>query len=192
MRWRIDGLEWLLDNDYAHVGEQLFPWAKRLSFESGCRQSLLGIAALDACSPKAVKMLLERGADPNGMINRKQCAIMGAECGPETVANYEIQTGFIPEANEILGALMEAGGDEIGAINVYEAYLNRYGEDALVEKRIELCSRQLLRRSTRVKQRFANVIAAVAIVSFWRRLAAHPDSKAAKSALKRVHALAFA
>ena len=41
------------------------------------------------------------------------------------------------------------------------------------------------RASARAKQRWHNVVAAVAIVAFWRRLAAEPDSKAARAAIER-------
>jgi hypothetical protein len=202
MLHRLDGLELLLDRDYAHVGIGLFPWAKHLSFESGCRQSLLGIAALDACSPEAVRMLLGRGANPDGMLNRKPCAIEGPECGAEAFAIHEMgalghQTDAVETTSiSILEALLEGGSEPIGPLCIYQHALDRKPPSetergvqikAAFEKRIALCLLHSKHRETRARQRFANVVAAVAIVSFWRHISSAPGAQGAKRASAGFH-----
>ena len=50
----------------------------------------------------------------------------------------------------------------------------------------QLFQEELERASRDARQRLETVVALVGIVSFWRRVAASPDSKAAKAAIARV------
>ena len=137
--------------------------------------SLLGLAVFDAQSPEAVKMLLRRGANPNGLLNHKPCAIMGGEFGTEALAfSVEVR-------GKVLAALLEGGADPGGflATTIQPTAV----EDAVLTAACE-------RASARARQRWRNVVAAVGIVACWRRLAAEPGSKAAAAAISRVHSSA--
>ena len=177
----LPGMELLLDRDYAHVGQQLFPFFKRLCWEGGCRMSLLGLAVFDAQSPEAVKMLLRRGANPNGLLNHKPCTIMGGEFGTEALAFSADVFDSVEVRGKVLAALLEGGADPGGflATTIQPTAV----EDAVLTAACE-------RASARARQRWRNVVAAVGIVACWRRLAAEPGSKAAAAAISRVHSSA--
>ena len=174
----LDVVGKLLDLDYAHVGQQLFPWSKRQSFdEGGCRQSLLGMAVFDAQSPNAVNFLLNRGANPNGMLNRMPCTIMGPQYGPEAIAIN--RRCFDSKVRiDLLQALVDGGGDPITASLEFD-------EDDGCVRESEFLTEAILAMSKRAMQRWHNVLAMVQIISFWRHFAARPESKAVLAAAAR-------
>lgn len=176
LKHNLPGMELLLDLDYAHVGQQLFPMFKILCWEGGCRMSLLGLAVFDAQSPEAVKMLLRRGADPNGLLNHKPCCIMGGECGTEALSLSADVFDSKEVRGQVLAALLEGGADPGGFLAT--TIEPTAAEDAALSAACE-------RASARARQRWRNVVAAVGIIACWRRLAAEPDSKAAVAAVAR-------
>ena len=143
---------------------------------TGCRTSLLGLAVFDAQSPEAVKMLLRRGANPNGLLNHKPCSIMGGECGTEALSLSANLFDSKEVRGQVLAALLEGGADPGG-------FLATTIEPTEAEH--AALTAACKRASARAKQRWRNIVAAVGIVAFWRRLAAEPDSKAARAAIER-------
>jgi hypothetical protein len=178
LKHHLDIMGKLIDLDYAHVGQMLFPFSKRQSFESGgCRQSLLGMAVFDVASPKAVTFLLERGANPDGMTNRGPCAIEGPEFGLDSVANWDGS----PEIRlSLLKAFIKGGADPIGVIeNDIIRGVNRIeAEKELLDDAVEKWCANV--RKTAL-QRWHNVLAALQMISFWRHFAYRPESKWAKA-----------
>ena len=174
----LPGMELLLDLDYAHVGQQLFPMFKRLCWEGGCRMSLLGLAVFDAQSPEAVTMLLRRGANPNGLLNHKQCAMMGSEFGTEALSLSADVFDSTEVRGTVLTALLEGGACPGGFLAT--TIQPTAAENAALTAACE-------RASTRARQRWRNVVAAVGIVACWRRAASEPGSKGAAAAIARSH-----
>ena len=68
MEHDLDGLRFLIREGPLHVGDDLFPPCTRewQSCGVGEAESLLSLATKDVCSPAAVRLLLDHGADPNG------------------------------------------------------------------------------------------------------------------------------
>ena len=147
-------------------------------------RTLLSLAAKDVCSPAAVRLLLDHGADPNGeLAPRSFNGGYSPTCGPgalvclgdEWTTNTDVKLA-------ILTALADAGGE------MCDAYM--YQSDKAAHKaEYELCSKlfdaEIQRKQADARQRLETVVALVGIVSFWRRVAAAPDSKAAKAAIAR-------
>lgn len=83
----------------------------------------------------------------------------------------------------ILTALAKAGGEMCDAHTEYQHYKKSHKAE------FDLCSGlfgdEIRRIQSYARQRFETVVALVGIVSFWRRAAAAPDSKAAKAAIAR-------
>ena len=177
LKHNLPAMELLLDLDYAHVGQQLFPLFKILCWEGGCRTSLLGLAVFDAQSPEAVKMLLRRGANPNGLLNHKPCSMMGGEFGTEALALSADVFDSTKVRGQVLAALLDGGADAGGFLAT--TIEPTAAEDAALSAACE-------RASARAKQRWQNVVVLVGIVACWRRLAAEPGSKAAAAAVARV------
>lgn len=177
LKHNLEGMELLLDLDYAHVGQQLFPLFKILCWEGGCRTSLLGLAIFDAQSPEAVKMLLRRGANPNGLLNHKPCSMMGGEFGTEALALSADVFDSTEVRGQVLAALLDGGADAGG-------FLATTIEPTAAEH--AALSAACERASARAKQRWQNVAVLVGTVACWRRFAAEPGSKAAAAAVARV------
>ena len=203
MEHRLDGLELLLDEEMLHVGDQLFqPHQEECHWGhvGGASQSLLAIASRDVCSPAAVRMLLSRGADPNGELwHLSFNEAYYPTSGPGALAYMDklyVWDGPVDAKIEILTALGNAGGEMCRAYDAYNGAiaLPRCSRD--FERELRACEalfdQELKRNAQRVRTRLENVVALNGIVSFWRRAAAAPGSKAARAALARVAAQADA
>ena len=68
------------------------------------------------------------------------------------------------------------------AMDAYDGCKNHEAKSAACSRLFDV---ECARKSAIVKQRFETVVTLVGIVSFWRRVAAAPDSKAAKAAIAR-------
>ena len=196
MEHDLDALKLLIDEGLLTVGNELFDpetleWQ---SFSGGQSESLLAIAAKHLCLPKAVHMLLACGADPNAeMVHLSFNGGYVPTCGPGGLAWSDVRGywhGYhndrhyddVADKINILTALAEAGGEMFDAWNAYERRKDYEVQFAACDP---LWSAELARASQRIKDQFETVVALVGIVSFWRRAAAAPDSKAAKAAIAR-------
>ena len=206
MKHDLDALKFLLQQGQLHVGNHLFPQYKKTgSMSLGEAESLLGIAIRDAHSPAAVVMLLEYGADPNGeFAPRTENPHNLPTCGTGALASLSVQ-GIIEGANSnapptypvilkdklaIYTALANAGAKMCDSFTELK-WRNEMPTTTKEEKaEFELCSKlfdvEIQREKAYARQRFETVVALVGIISFWRRCAALPDSKAAIAAIKRV------
>ena len=189
----VDVLAVLIDEEWLSTGCNLYPpCMQEWQHDSGGEaESLLCIAAKDVCSPRAVRMLLDKGADPNTEF--AHLTFNGAyhqTCGPGGLALNDIQgawDGRFDDKMEILTMLAEAGGETFDA---YMQYNNReaFKEEFAVAS--ELFGNEIDRNSHATRVRLGNVVALVGIVSFWRRAAAAPGSIAARAAIERLKNLA--
>ena len=59
-------------------------------------------------------MLLRRGANPNGLLNHKPCAIMGGAFGTEALAFSADVFDSVEVRGKVLAALLEGGADPGG------------------------------------------------------------------------------
>jgi len=197
MEHHLASLTVLLDEGHVHLGNDLFEpctmeWQ---SFSGGEPESLLAMAARHVCSPAAVRLLLARGADPNAeLVHLSFNGAMLPTCGPgglawNDVRNHWLGAGAAADATraEILTALAEAGGEMFDAWDAYERHEGYEGERDLCDK---LFNVETKRREGYLRQCLETIVAAVGIVSFWRRAAAAPDSKAGKAAIARAAAAA--
>lgn len=191
MLHRLDILGVLIDRHIVHVGCMLFPKWNGHFHNDGCRQSLLGMAAIDCQSAAATKFLIERGADPNGCLNKHSCDVMGYVCGAEAVAQRDaagdwrefVANCTVPSpstALEVMQVLFDAGCDTFGA---RMAYSEKTHEQTAVFLAADA------KRSGEIRQRWENVVAIVAIVSAWRRFAAAPDGAGGTRAVKRLRTM---
>ena len=185
----LDCLAFLIRHGILHVGEDLFPPCTQEWKEDGDvgeAESLLSLAAKDACSPAAVRLLLDHGADPNGEL--VPCSFNGGylpTCGPGALAGLDVRGEWSASPADklaILTTLANAGGETLEAC---EEYRNATGHEAARAVCNQLFQEELERASRDARQRLETVVALVGIVSFWRRVAAAPDSKAAKAAIAR-------
>lgn len=187
MEHDLDTLKILIDEGLATVGNELF-------CPDGQPESLLAIAAKHLCLPKAVRMLLACGADPNAdmvymSINEDYIPTWGAgglawaDVRGRWHGYYNDQHyDDVADKINILTALAEAGGE---VFNAWDAYEGRKDYKAEFAACVPLWSAERARASQRIKDQFETVVALVGIVSFWRRATAAPDSKAAKAAIAR-------
>lgn len=152
-------------------------------------ESLLALAASEVCSPAAVRLLLDHGADPNvELVHRLGDVVVR---GPGGLACQDVRRDWTNNATNkraILTALANAGGEMCDA---YSEYVNcQHTNRPWIHDAFQLCSTLLSNEQRRnysyIRHRFENVVALVGIVSFWRRAAAAPDSKAARAAIARV------
>lgn len=190
MEHHIPSLTVLLDGGHVHLDNDLFEpctmeWQ---SFSGGEPESLLAMAAKHICSPEVVRLLLARGADPNAeLVHLSFNGAMLPTCGPGGLAWNDVNRhwcGDEAKKVEILTALGEAGGE---MFDVYNAYWSC--EPPLhAQRALSAClyNAEIARKRADAKQRLETVVALVGIVSFWRRAAAAPESKAAKAAIRRV------
>ena len=194
LKHRVDVMETLIDHDYAHTGAMLFPCNR--VFQNGKNYkvySLLGIALFESQNVDAVRMLLERGADPDDCHAHShgstcdRTSLMIHQCfhGGDLVIWYDRFNGFeeYGVANEMLTALFEYGADPLYA----SFWTNTVGNTDQEKKSIVDAAFDSY--SARILQRWHNVLAIVQLIAFWRRAAAAPDSKAALKAAKRFRAL---
>ena len=191
-------LEWLMEHDlpslvilldagHVHVGANLFYPYRSPHFppmyQGGEAESLLAMAAKHVCSPEAVRMLLDRGADPNSEL--VHLSFNGADLpthGPGALAWNDVHhhwSGGTAEKVEILTALVDAGGE---LFNAWDAYNGRVGYedefaacDALVSPMLD---RQDADKRADRKWRWETAVALVGIEYFWRRVTYLPGSKA--------------
>ena len=107
----------------------------------------------------------------------------GPQFGPEAVALNRDLIGTLDKETEILKALCAGGGEWVGASIVYDQLKHQgdLGEEEAKTLKAVLID-AMCAKSDRAIQRWQNVLAIVQIISFWRRLAAMPDSKAARRA----------
>ena len=194
IKWLMDGdldcLAHLIRHGILHVGHDLFPpCTQEWQHDSGSEaESLLSLAAKDACSPAAVRLLLDHGADPNGeLVPRSFNGGYLPTCGPGALACLDVSgewPAFPADKLAILTALANAGGEMCDAWTEYQSDKEAH------EAEFDLCSKlfdaEIRRTRADARQRLETVVALVGIVSFWRRVAAAPDSKAAKAAIARV------
>ena len=201
MKWLmeedLDCLEFLLRHGILHVDGDFFEeCTQEWQWESGVgeAQSLLSFAAKDACAPAAVRLLLDHGADPNGlMAPRSFNGAYQPECGPAGLASADLDGAwgcYEVRKCEILTALAEAGGDMFEASDTYKYRIQHFRTEA--DLCSDLCNYEFERRSSDLRQCLETIVAVVGIVSFWRRAAAAPDSKAAKAAIYRAAIAAMA
>ena len=179
---RVDGLEAMLDADLFNVGDWLF---NNMGDVQPRTVSLLAIAAIDACSPEAVALLLSRGACPHANVPYEDLCASKEAAGMEGLANLDVAglwCGSECAKMRILCLFSEHGGYALGAETIYHDAGNMNAS----YKCKALFQDQLDRASDTARARWHGVMARVAIVSFWRRAAAAPDSKAAKAAIARV------
>ena len=188
MQHDLDGLRFLIREGLLHVGGDLFPpCTQEWQHDSGSEaESLLSLAAKDTCSPAAVRLLLDHGADPNGeLVPRSFNGGYLPTCGSGALACLDVRgewPAFPADKLAILTALASAGGETLEAC---EEYRNATGHEAARAVCNQLFQEELERASRDARQRLETVVALVGIVSFWRRVAAAPDSKAAKAAIAR-------
>ena len=89
MQHDLECLRFLIREGLLHVGGDLFPpCTQEWQHDSGSEaESLLSLAAKDACSPAAVRLLLDHGADPNGeLVPRSFNGSHLPTCGPGALA----------------------------------------------------------------------------------------------------------
>jgi hypothetical protein len=188
----VNVLELLIDEGLVHTGEGLFtPFVQEWQFETGDgggggeSETLLCIAAKDACSPRAVRMLLDKGADPNTeFIHLTVPFATPPTCGPGGLALSDIRnawSGSFKDKMEILTLLVNAGGEAYNAMDMYKC--QEYEEET--EFTSDLFIAECNRASAAARTRFENVVALCGIISFWRHIAAVPTSRAAKKARLR-------
>ena len=190
----LDCLGFLIRHGILHVGGDLFPpctheW--QLSRDTCSEaESLLSLAAKDVCSPAAVRLLLDHGADPNGMMT--PLFFNGnylPECGPGGLACLDVSGGWgapVQVKLAILTALAEAGGEMFDAWNEYYRC-----EQVCYEAEQELCWTLLRaeeeRKDADGRQRLETIVALVGIVSLLAaRHQRRPTAKAAIAAIARV------
>ena len=190
LKHRVDGISALLDADMLHVGSHLFPRMRTGWNPRPVRsRSLMAIAAYDVCSPAAVDLLLSRGADPDACMCEEGAA---PTFGPPALAWQDVAGEWEGEREDkaaIIRSLCR-GGACVGAPHVMygqtaDPEMPRSGweeEHAMCWALYQAQAAQRV-RDTRIK--VGNLIALVGIVSFWRRVAAAPGSRAAKRARVR-------
>lgn len=183
-------LEILLDDGLVSIGDLFDPCTLEWqSFSGGEAESLLAMAAKHVCSPAAVRMLLARGADPNSkLVHLLSFNDYLPTCGPGALAWNDVNRHWCGDGDpvkkvEILTALGEAGGDMFDAWDAYDGRKRYEVEFAACGA---LFKTECARKRAKTKRRLETVVALVGIVSFWRRAAAAPDSRAARSAIARV------
>lgn len=189
MEHDLDGLRFLIREGPLHVGNDLFPpctqeWHSHFVGEA---ESLLSLASKNLCSPAAVQMLLDHGADPNGELAPR--SFNGGylpTCGPGALACLDVCGEWTNKTDDklaILTALANAGGEMCNAWSEYQSDKEAHKAE------FDLCSKlyyaEIQRTQADARQRLETVVALVGIVSFWRSVAAAPDSKAAKAAIAR-------
>lgn len=191
LKHQLGVMETLIDLDYAHVGCRLFP--RNRGYDDGKNfkaYSLLGIALFEAQSVEAVRMLLKRGADPND----KHAYADGSswlhapeeETGAELVVWFERQRGTGVDgwdAVPMIEALFEFGADATAASAYAFGWRTGIPSDVLAAIYAAVDAQR-----ARAVQRWHNVLAVVHLISFWRRVAAAPDSLAARAAVARLQA----
>jgi hypothetical protein len=187
----------VLDKNILDVGDMLLT-EKHTRYSGGCRTSLIGIAALDCQSVEAVRFLISQGADPSGILNKTVCDHMGYDLGAEAVAIHELCGDWTPDsgyagrfygnqnpssAAEIIEVLLEAGSLHTGKDKyMYHSFAELFLTEEL--KRVYAAHDQ--RKLKKHKQLWINAVAALGIVSAWRRLTWDPDSNASKQVVKRL------
>jgi len=191
MEHDLKSLEILLDDGLVCGTSDIFEahaceWQ---SFGGGEPESLLAMAAKHVGSPEAVRMLLARGADPNSeLVHLSFNEWMQPTYGPGALACNDVGRHWcFDEVKKvaILTALGEAGGEMFHA---YDAYCGRKGYEVESAACSALFRTEQERKSVEqpTKRRIETVVALVGIVSYWRRVAAAPDSKAAKATIARL------
>ena len=197
MEHDLDGVARLIDEGLVCAWGDIFDSCTlpHQSFAGGEAQSLLAMAAKHVAAPAAVRLLLKCGADPN--CEMVHLSFNGADlptCGPGALAYNDVAfhwrgvgdtgkgRGDTGVKVEILTALAEAGGE---MFNAYDAYRGIKGREALLDTCSALFDRECERNRAAAKQRFQTVVALVGILSFWRKEAAAPHSKAGKAAIAR-------
>jgi hypothetical protein len=185
----------VLDNNILDVGNMLLP-EKQPEHPGGCRTSLLGIAALDCQSVDAVRFLISQGADPSGVLNKTSCDVMGYEFGADAVAIRELCGDWYmnaagqfcgnrnpSSAADVIEVLLEAGCSHTGE----DRYMyHSRGELYFTEELRHIYAAHYQRQLQKQKQLWINAVAALGIVSAWRRLTWDPDSNASKQVVKRL------
>ena len=189
MEHDLKSLEILLDNGLVCGTSDIFEahTCEWQSFGGGEPESLLAMAAKHVCSPEAVRMLLARGADPNWeLVHLSFNGSYLPTYGPGALAWNDVgrHWGF-DEVKKvaILTALSEAGGE---IFNAYDAYCDRKEYEVERAACSALFGTEMERKCVDTKRRLETVVALVGIVSYWRRVAAAPDSKAAKATIARL------
>ena len=94
MQHDLECLRFLIREGLLHVGGDLFPpCTQEWQHDSGSEaESLLSLAAKDACSPAAVRLLLDHGADPNGeLVPRSFNGRYLPTCGPGALACLDVR-----------------------------------------------------------------------------------------------------
>ena len=186
-----------------HVHGDLFP----ASYVEGPNclslpRSLLAIAAIDLCSPRAVRFLLEQGANPNSVMypTKLDTADFPYMCGAGGLAEYDVREGWRGGCGaklQIIRLFAEYGDDDVlDAVQVYEAdlkwqqshanpgkYLRR--ANFLARGTSSIWFQALKARDALARERWRRAAGLVGIVSFWRRLAAMPGSVGANAAIER-------
>ena len=190
----------LLDDCHVDTSNDLFePFTGEWQpFGGGEPESLLAIAAKHVCSPEAVRLLLARGADPNAELVHLSHLSFNDELLPtrgpgglawNDVRGYWRGNGTEPATDatmaEILTALAEAGGQMHDAHDAYASYDGLQDFTAQRALSARLLDAEHERNKADRRQRLETLVAVVGIVSFWRRAAAAPDSKAAIAAIAR-------
>ena len=189
MEHNLDGLRFLVCEGLLHVGDDLFPPCTQEWQSDSCGEadSLLSLAANDACSPAAVRLLLDHGADPNGeFVPRSFNGGYLPTCGPGALACLDMRDEWSNSTADklaILTALANAGGETLDACEEYRDTTHHEAARAVCD---QLFQEERNRASRDARQRLETVVALNGIVSFWRRVTAAPDSKAANAAIARL------
>ena len=203
MQYNLACLELLLESGHIPRGGDGFFRPSAFRDDINCMHpvsiSLLGIASRDLCAPDAVRVILEHGADPNGVLNRRLDG--GIQCGPAALASLDADgdwtlkkwTGrtFVhispapTKKMEVLTLLVDAGGSIRNDASPTGDWYDKKKHETQYKVEQALHWKQAGRESHVALIRFENVVALNGIISFWRRAAAAPGSIAARNAIRR-------
>jgi hypothetical protein len=191
LEYHLDGIRVLLAAGLVHLGENLFPvCCPGGTHAPSLPISLIGMAAVELCSPMAVAFLLDIGArhtDVHYPISFYGNYSPTNGCGSLIAADMRGSwRGSIENKLKILKLFMDCGDTTvIEAISVYHELpeFNDMHNGCLV-----VWANAQRRKSEQRRQRLETVVALTGIIACWRRVTNVPGSIAAQKAAKRFKA----
>ena len=186
MKHNLPALRALLSTDFEflNTNDYFFPESYE-EWRTRRPRSLLGIALLDAESPRAVKMILAHGADPNAELWSTGFCDYGPPWGLGSYATYLAHNSSPERPTRLacLRVLLDGGADAVdGAI----AFGNLRGD---WKEEVDLCHSyfdvqdEAMRVEIRRLWRMPWLLGSIA--GYWAHAAVAPDSKAVRKAWKR-------